>query len=222
MRIWVTRDEAADGPLSTALRSAGLDVLLEPVLQRTVVSDAAEQLDKLGPEDWLVLTSAYAIKAVAENGARAARVAVVGEASRREAEARGFRVHLVATGGDAKSLFEELRLTVNHGRICYPRSSLARPPAPWPGVEVLSPVLYVTEQRQFDSSVIESVDVVSVVSPSAVDAVGPVGLPFASIGPSTSAAIRKLGLQPWIEAPLRSFESLACALADRVRADQRP
>ena len=219
MRVWVTRDETGDGPLSAALRNEGLEVVLEPVLERRVVSDASEEIGRLGPDDWLVLTSIYSIAAVARGPAQVPRVAVVAEASRRAAEARGFRVELIASEGDGGSLFRDLRKTVNRGRICYPRSSLACPPDPWPDVELLSPVLYTTHPRHFDRDVIGRVEVVALVSPSAVEAVGLVDLPFASIGPSTSAAIRKLGREPWIEAPQRSFESLAKALAEKAREE---
>jgi len=216
----VTRDEPPDGPLSTALRAAGLEVMHEPVLERRVATDAADEMAALGPDDWLVLTSPFAIDAVAAGPARIPRVAVVGESSRRAAEARGFRVEMVSSGSDAKSLFAELRQRVGSGRICYPRSSLAAPPQSWPGVELISPVLYATVRREFDSGVIGRVDAVAVASPSAVEAVGPVDLPFASIGPSTSAAVRKLGREPWLQAPQRSFDSLARAIA--ARADELP
>ncbi len=262
MRVWVTRDEETDGPLSTALRAAGLTVVHEPVLTRRVVDDAAETISQLGPDDWLVLTSVYAVETVAVEPARVPRVAVVSEPSRRAAEARGFRVELVSAGGDGKSLFHELRQRATRGKVCYPRSSLARPPEPWPGVELISRILYETAPRDFDRGVIRRVDVVTVTSPSAVDAIQsatrsqdrPVGrgkgavpgegrdhirdtaeddpagvaeddfsltlrgLPFASIGPTTSAELRRIGIEPWLEAPQRSFRSLAQAIAAKSQS----
>jgi len=131
MRVWVTRDEEPDGPLSTALCAAGLTVVHEPVLARRVVDDAAEAISRLGSDDWLVLTSVYAVEAVAVEPARVPRVAVVSDPSRRAAEARGFRVELVSAGGDGKSLFHELWQRVTCGKVCYPRSNLAKPPARW-------------------------------------------------------------------------------------------
>jgi uroporphyrinogen-III synthase len=211
--VWVTRDEEADGPLSSALRSLGLTVVLEPVLNRCIVDDAADAITQLGPDDWLVLTSPFAVNAVPAAPARVPQVAVVGEPSRAAALARGFRVELVSSGGDAASLFEELRAIATRGKVCYPRSSLAETPAPWPQIEFISPVLYETHRRAFDSDVVQRVDVVAVASPSAVKAVGAVDLPFASIGPTTSAALRELGIDPWIEATARSFSSLAEAIA---------
>ena len=213
MIVWVTREEPSDGPLCTALRASGLRAVLEPVIQRRVLSKANEVIGDLGPDDWLVLTSPYAIEAAACEAARIPRVAVVAEPSRRAAEARGMRVELVSSGGDGKSLFAELRSKVASGKVCYPRSSLAKVPQSWPGVELHCPVLYETVARAFDRTVIEKVNVVSVASPSAVRAVGRVDLPFASIGPTTSAAIRQIGRRPWVEAPMPSFDSLAAAIA---------
>ncbi len=215
MKVWVTRDEGGDGTLSSALRTAGLDVVLEPVLQRRVVTDAAEVIGQLGPDDWLVLTSVYAIEAVAAGPARCPRVAVVGEASRRAALSRDFRIELVSAEGTGKSLFKELRALTSSGKVCYPRSSLVAEPKAWAGVELLSPILYETIARPFNRDTAKQVDVVCVASPSAVDAIGVVDLPFASIGPTTSSAIRKLGMEPWVEAPTPSFESLAQAIVDR-------
>ena len=249
MKVWVTRDEERDGPLSSALRAAGLEVIIEPVLRRRVLTDAAEVLSRLSPDDWLVLTSVYAIEAVALEPARIPRVAVVGEASRRAALGRGFRVELVGEGGTGKALFRQLRSLTEAGgvhtraesgsvrppsdacsvrrpwrttKVCYPRSSKAPEPPSWPGMVLISPILYETSPVPFDRGLIQQVDAVCVVSPSAVEATGPVDLPLASIGPTTSAAIRRLGKEPWVEAPEPSFGSLARAIAGRAGTADRP
>lgn len=215
MRVWVTRDETAGGPLSTALRDAGLSVVLEPVVERRVLDDAGRVVESLGPDDWLVLTSVFAIDAVVGEPSRVPRLAVVGDASRDAALARGMRVELVARDTTGKALFAELRELVHRGTVCYPRSSLAAPPDPWPGVRVVSPVLYETIPRAYDPTTVEHADVVAITSPSVVDALGDVDLPFASIGPTTSGALRGRGVEPWVEAAERSFESLAAAIANR-------
>ena len=213
MRVWVTRDESPDGPLTTALRRAGLAPVLEPVLTRRVVDGAAGVIAALTADDWLVLTSVYAIASVAAEPARVPRVAVVGKASQSAAEAKGLRVELVSPDGDGASLWDELRTKVTTGCVCYPRSSLAEPPAPWPGVELLSPILYETVPRFYDRTIVDRVDVVAVASPSAVETIGVISLPFASIGPTTSDALRRIGIEPWVEAPQRSFASLAETIA---------
>ncbi len=213
MIVWVTRDEAEDGPLSTALRAAGLGVVLASVLERRIVSDASAEISQLGPDDWLVLTSAFAAEAVAGEPARIPRVAVVGKPSKLAAEKRGFRVELVSPTGTASGLFDALRAKATDGKVCYPRSSLVPPPEQWPGVTILSPVLYETVSRPFDRAILNRVDVVSVASPSAVRAIGQVDLPFASIGPTTSAALHEMGITPWIVAEEKTFDSLAKTIA---------
>lgn len=216
MKVWVTRDESRDGPLTAALRGVGLDPILEPVIERRVVDDAREVIARLGHDDWLVLTSVYAIEAVAAEPARIPRVAVVGEVSAKAARARGFRVQHISKGSNAPSLLEELRGQAKSGKVCYPRSSLVSPPDPWSQVDLLSPVLYETTPRAFDRSIVERVDVVAVASASAVNVIGKIELPFASIGPATSEALRRLGIEPWVEALARSYESLASAIADQA------
>jgi uroporphyrinogen-III synthase len=213
VKVWVTREESHDGPLCQALRAVNLTPILEPVIERRVVDDCAAVIQSLGPDDWLVLTSPYAIESVAAEPARVPKVAVVGRPSREHAEKRGLRVELVSPKGGGASLFNELRRRASSGRVCYPRSSLAKAPQAWGDVDLLAPVLYETAARKFDRTVLNRVDVVAVASPSAVNAVGPVDLPFASIGPTTSDALRALGMEPWVEAPEPRYQSLAETIA---------
>jgi uroporphyrinogen-III synthase len=214
MKVWVTRDEAANGPLSTALRETGLEPVVEPVIERRVLNDARDEIACLGPDDWLVLTSVYAVEAIAVGDGCAARVAVVAEASRRAALARGLRVELVSPDGTGKGLFRALAARVRGTTVLYPRSSRAVMPQLPAEVRVVSPVLYETAPRAWSRSVANGVDVVAVASPSAVRAVGPIDLPFASIGLTTTAALRESGIEPWVEASEPSFESLAKAIAE--------
>lgn len=217
MNVWVTRDEPDDGPLSSALRAHGLVPVLEPVIEKRLVCEPADALGTLGPDDWLVLTSPFAIEAVeACAAARIPRVAVVGVPSARLAEGLGLRVELTSPEGYGAGMFDELRKLARRGKVCYPRSSRASAPEAWPGVELESPVLYETSTRTFARAVVQRVDVVAVASPSAVRAVGRVPRPFASIGRVTSAAVRELGCEPWVEADPPSFEALAAAIAARA------
>ena len=217
MNVWATRDEASDGPLCVALRAAGLGVVHEPVIRRTVVDGwDVDSLDSLSPTDWLVLTSVFAIEVVASaTQCRTPSVAVVGDRSCAVAREAGFRVELVASGGGAASLFAELRDRVSSGTVCYPRSSLANAPEPWGDVRVRSPVLYETAARAFDRTVADRIDVVAVTSPSAVRAIGKIDKPFASIGPTTTAALAKLGIRPCVEASAPTFDALAAAISGR-------
>ena len=54
--------------------------------------------------------------------------------------------------------------------------------------------------------------IAAVASPSAVAALGGIDVPLASIGRTTSAAIRRIGRQPAVEAAQPTFEDLAAAI----------
>lgn len=215
MTVWVTRDESPDGPLSAALRRRGLDVILEPLIERRVVADPAELLAGLTGDDWLVLTSPFAIEVVANTpAARAPHVAVVGEASHKIALDKGLRVDMIGADGHGQTLFAELARAVTGGVVCYPRSAQAKKPSGWEGVELWSPVLYDTLPREFDRSVVGRVQMAAVASPSAVRALGDVDVPLASIGRTTSAAIVESGRKPAVEALYPTFDELAQAISD--------
>ena len=221
MKVWVTRDEPVDGPLSTALRAAGLEVVNEPVITRRVISDARDEILSLGENDWLVLTSAYAVKAAHQPETVVFKVAVVGQATKQAAQDAGWTVAFVSKGGDATSLFAELAPRAAGQTICYPRSSQAIPPTLSDDITLLCPVAYETEPCEYRIEVVDEIDVIAVASPSAVRAVlatGKVDKPFASIGPTTSAALRELDIEPWVEAPEKSLDSLAEAIAKKARS----
>jgi uroporphyrinogen-III synthase len=219
MKVWVTREEPEDGPLSTALRERGVEVLLEPVMERRIVGDPESLLARLGPDDWLVLTSPFAIAAVAAvPAARTPQVAVVGESSRALAAAAGLRVTLVGEDGQGSTLFGQLQEMVRTGVVCYPRSAQARAPEPWGEIELRAPILYDTVPRLFDPSIAQRVDLAVVASPSAVRALGDLEIPLASIGRATSAAIRAGGREPVVEPEYPTFENLAQAVADYFKS----
>lgn len=215
MRVWVTRDEPSDGPLCSALKQAQLQVLHEPVLQRNILTDARSEIAQLTLDDWLVLTSTFAINTVAVDVARVPKVAVVGQSSRDTALSRGFHVELVSSDGTANSLFDELFNISAGSTICYPRSSLAVSPDAPDNITMTSPVLYETHRREYRKDILNEADVAAVTSASAVYAVGPIDMRFASIGVSTSSALREIGIEPWVEAAEPNFNALARAIADQ-------
>lgn len=220
LRVWATRDEPPGGPLCEALEAAGLIAVHEPVLERHSVGDAGSEIAQLGDDDWLVLTSPYAVRSIDADAARrsGAKIAVVGPATEKAAQERGLTVDLLGPG-DGAGLFEMLAVWAQGRTICYPRSSLAKPPELPDDIIVSSPVIYENTPRNFDRSVIDRIDVVAVASASAVRAIGRIDRPFASIGPATSKAIREIGLAPWAQAAEPSFEALARAIVDQSAAD---
>jgi uroporphyrinogen-III synthase len=219
--VWVTRDEPPGGPLAAALAAQGLAVVHEPVIERRVLGDAAAAIARLEGTDWLVLTSAFALRCIALPPARVARTAVVGAATADAARATGLRVELVAEGG-AADLWSRLRPLASGRRICHPRSSLAPPAPAWPGVAAESPVVYQTMPRDFDRGAAGRASVAAVTSRSAAEAMRGITLPLATIGPATTAAARRLGLRAWLEAPQPTFEALARAIASHIRPDGPP
>ena len=219
-RVWVTRDEAPDGALCTALRHVGLDPVCEPVLERKLVSDIAPMLATLGAKDWLVLTSAFVAKTIPVNRFPG-HIAVVGPATRQAAMQRGLNVDFECVEGTGESLWRALFPRIAPGStVCYPRSSLARPPVPPDSTafSLLSPVLYTTTPRAFDPAVALRADIVAVASPSAADAIAGISAlpPCAAIGPTTSKALRMHHIEPLVEANPHTFEALAQAI-QRVR-----
>jgi uroporphyrinogen-III synthase len=145
-------------------------------------------------------------------------VAVVGSMTAATARLRGFHVDMVNESGDAEGLFDELMRTIESGAVCYPRSSLTLPPMPWGDVRIMSPIVYETTAIDFDRTIRERVDIAAVTSASAVRALGCVDVAMASIGRTTSNAIRKLGVEPRLEAHAPTFVALADAIAAHARS----
>ena len=223
MNVWVTRDEPSDGPLSEMLRREGLQPLVEPVIRRRMIDDGTSWLGQLGPDDWLVVTSVYAVQCLAAAPARVPCVAAIGERTGSAARQRGMRVELVARSPSVESVFAELAANIGPRRltVCYPRSSRAAVPQLLPpNIQMVSPVIYATDPLEFDRGVLDRVDCMAVTSASAVQAIGRVELNAASIGPATTQALRGLGMSPWIESAVATFQSLARAIADQARSSR--
>lgn len=211
--IWVTRDEPSDGPLSRALRAAGLSQLIvDPVVQRRALPAAATALLAVAPEDLVLFTSAYAAQVVAAPRTLL-RVIAVGERTAQEARARGYDVIHVGDD-DAESLLPVLRELASHRAVWHPCSLLSVPLTDSQLLDLRSIPVYDTMTRAYEPSSPEHVDLAIVTSPSAVAPLARLGIPLASIGETTSRAIRAAGLVPVVEAAQPTFESLAAAVAD--------
>jgi uroporphyrinogen-III synthase/uroporphyrinogen III methyltransferase/synthase len=231
--VLVTREEDGGGPLSAALRSRGARVVNLPLLETLPPEDPgalSAEAARLDSYDWVVLTSARAARALAEaarNGAPT-RLAVVGEATAREARARGWEPTVVGRGGaaDLAVTLSEAGAKLAGARVLWAAADRARAE----GVQALESaganVRVVTAYRTVtrrDAEVRgtlagEAVDAVALASPSAAEALaaGIAGtwftVPVAAIGATTAEAARRLGFTVVVTADRPDFEALAEAV----------
>ncbi|NLV24411.1 MAG: uroporphyrinogen-III C-methyltransferase [Deltaproteobacteria bacterium] len=204
-------------------------------------------IDSLAGFDYLLLTSANGVDSFCSflrAGNRDARalaglaLVAVGPKTARSLEAYGLQADLVAADYRAEGVVELLRSRTMAGkRILYPRGDRARQLIPHEleslGATVISPVAYRTvpleENREEIRDLLcrREIDAVTFTSASTVeDLAGLVGedaaelldgVAIASIGPLTSAAVRRLGLTVVAEAAQSTMEGLVNALENHYK-----
>lgn len=228
-RVVVTREPERAGPLIDALRAAGAEPVLIPAIATEPPRDGGEALDRAlatsGRFDWLLFTSAAAVRAVGRRADAGVRVGVVGSATATAAGAGGIDVSVVAPEGDssaaglARTLLED---DPGPRTALVPASDIARPELPaalraagWT-VDVVE--AYRTVVVPVDDAAAElasGCDAIIFMSPSAVEAWFDRHLPsvVVSIGPTTSAAVRAGGARRVVEAAERSTDGVLAALA---------
>ena len=231
-RVLVTRALHQAGKLSEGLRALGAEPVEVPVLEiRPPESfaplDAA--LRQIGGYDWLILTSANAVRALAGRAAfpnisldklAAPQVAAVGEATAAAARKAGLQIAFVPESYVAESLVEGLLPLSAGRRILLVRAALARDVIPdalraaGAAVDVVDAyrnVLPESAPALLRQALSEGLDAATFTSSSsathlaeAARAAG-VAWPLAavsavSIGPITSQTLRALGWPPAAEA----------------------
>lgn len=218
--VVVTRAEARDGPLSTQLRTLGLEVLLWPAVRMSAASGPAleQALSRIEEFDWIVFASRTAVAAVIKSCPQlpaSVRVAAIGRATAQVLRGRGFRVDLMPNEANAASLVNAFEASGCAGaRILFPASSRALPTIAQGltqlGAEVLQVEAYRTEAAALDVASCralihrEVIGAVTFASPSAViELEHALGAPdFArllahaavvAIGPTTARALAERG-----------------------------
>lgn len=203
------------------------------------VSDRA--LAELSTFHWVIFTSINAVNKWTERAEqlnrlallRTNRVGAVGEATARRIQQIGFSVSLIPENFTARGILDALDQDLGGQRILLPRGDRARNELPDElrrrGAEVVEAVVYQTLPAPAPSSdwmariMKGEFDVVTFVSPSAVHQfVQWVGesnsahlrrcFHFASIGPTTSDALREHGFEVRLEAKGSSLEALTEAI----------
>src|SRR5579875_568030 len=135
LRIVVTRAAAQGGELAQALREAGADVILLPMIEIAPPSDPEplrQAASKANQYDWIIFTSANAVQSFAAELPKETRIsnpqiATVGAATRHAAEQQGFAVSLTPAEYVAEALIESFRdHDLQGSRILIPSSAIAR------------------------------------------------------------------------------------------------
>lgn len=232
-RVVVTRFEPEDGPLATALRRAGADPLLVPLVSINPVSenDAATPRP-LRDFDWIAFTSANGVRMFCARLDTAQRtafrshrgIAAVGPATARAVAAAGAISALTAPEFVAESLADALG-DVGGSAILWPRAAGARSVLADTlrdrGADVTEQILYDTVTARVPEGTRELIlgaDAITFTSPSAVRAFvssfGPCVAPkIVCIGPVTAAAAGDAGLAVTGVARVFTMEGVVNALA---------
>lgn len=244
--VVVTRDEPPGGPLAGRLESAGARVLRWPAMAVEPPSDPAAlaaALAALESFDWLVLTSAHAVEALAEQRATLPpdlRLAVVGAATAAAARDHGFRVDRMPQefhGAALLAAFAEMPGGLAGKRILFPASDRAAEALPVGlaalGAEVVRVEAYRTTAPAVAAATLATrlaavargeVDVVTFASPSAVDGLACAlgepalaqllsGSAAAVIGPTTAGALARRGCAADAVADPATLDGLVEAVA---------
>ena len=141
-RVLVARSPDRAGELVTALRRAGAEALLLPLIDFEQASDQHSldvAFDALGAGayTWLVISSVTTVQALeakaAERGASLSNwlpgsilVATIGPATRRELESRGISVDLAPTGQQSGTGLLDI-WPANQGSVLLPQADIADP-----------------------------------------------------------------------------------------------
>ncbi len=244
-RVLVTRSREQASELAVRLQAMGAEVVLVPAIEIAPPSswcalDAA--LACVRSFDWVVFTSANAVRAFAERARRLGfvaspkKVTVVGPATAKVASEMGFGVDLVPPVFVAESLGEALRPLVAGAAVLLVRAEVAPEVLPEmlraagalvtiaSAYRTVVPKQSVEALRTLFSEGVNYPDAVTFTSGSTVtnlltllDAGGltlPPGIALVSIGPVTSRALREAGMEPSGEAEEATLESL-CEAVER-------
>lgn len=245
-RVLVTRSAHQAGKLSEGLRALGAEPVEVAVLEiRAPESFAAldAALRQLDSYDWLILTSANAVRALTERAAAleiaqtqpvGMKVAAIGEATAEAARLIGLQVDFVPEAYVAEKLVEGLLARAAEKRILLARAAVARDVIPdalravgaeVDVVEAYRNVLPDAAPEQLRQALGKGIDAATFTSSSSATHLAEAarmagidwlfaGVPAVSIGPITSQTLRELGWPPAVEANSSDIPGLISAVVD--------
>ena len=248
-RVLVTRAAKQAGKLSEGLRALGATPVEVPVLEiRPPLTyaplDAA--LRNLAACHWLILTSANAVRAVAERAALQSiqfsqfphlQVAAVGAATAAEAQKSGLAVTLTPESYVAESLVSALAAQIAGKRVLLARAAVARDVIPsalraaGAAIDVVDAYQNAVPEAapgQLRQALAEGLDAATFTSSSSATHLAEVaqaaglafpfpGVPAVSIGPITTQTLRELCWPPAAEANPYDIPGLIAAVVQVLR-----
>lgn len=242
LRVVVTRAEHQSEGLATAFARAGAAVELLPLLEVVPPADP-RPLERAAAElsiyDWVVFTSSNAVEAfLAAAGSLPSplKIAAVGPATAEALRAFGIEPHLIPGKADAEGLVAELASDVAGRRVLLPQAADARPALlaglTSAGAEAVAVVAYGkrlpsgAHRRAAELFAVAPLGWVTFTSPRIVrhfiELFGAgwerrrPELRAASIGPVTSAELRRWKIEPAAEARRPSDEEMVETVARAV------
>lgn len=241
LRIAVTRDPSQASALCQLIAERGAEPVELPLIEIQAPADAGpldRALSQLDAYDWIVFTSANAVRAVrahlpegGEDRLRNRQICVIGTATRDAVEREGWRVSMMPERAVAEGVvaaFEALPLEGR--RILFPAAAAARDVVPvelgrmGANVDVVEAYRTAPSERgaQQAGDLFRNgpkPDWVTLASPSAVKALlsavpreALAGVRLVSIGPVTSAAMKRHDLAVDAEAAEQSAEGMLQAI----------
>lgn len=243
-RVLVTRAAHQAGKLSDGLRALGALPVEVPVLEiRPPASfDLLDRaLDELHRYDWLILTSANTVRALADRAAElnltlvppdSLRVAAIGEATAAAARKAGFSIALIPESYVAECLVKSLAEQASGQRVLLARAEIARDLIPdalrksgavVDVVDAYRNVLPDAAGEQLRQALADGIDAATFTSSSSVthlaNAAEEAGILFPfpavaaiSIGPITTATLIDAGWPPAVEATVSDIPGLVKAV----------
>jgi len=212
MRVIVTRPRAQSEALVAALRDAGFDAVLCPLIEVEVIDDGPVDVSGY---DWVVVTSANGAEQLARRSVGTLpSIAAVGEVTERALAESGIEVDFVPRDTSQEGLVAEFPRPA--GRVLFVGAEGA-------GMQLRSELGADTRAvyriRELEPSGQPDGDVVMLASPSAARAWAKLhrDVPAISIGRRTTAAARAAGIDVVGEAETQDVRGLVdCAAAWRA------
>jgi uroporphyrinogen III methyltransferase/synthase len=207
MRVIVTRPREQAGPLAEALRAAGFEPVVCPLVELDAIDDGP--IDATG-YDWVVVTSANGAEQLAHRRlGDLPRVAAIGAATATALARHGIEVDFVPATPTQEALVDEFPRPA--GRVLFVGAEEARSLIVDQLDADFRPV-YRTRRLRPDPP--PKGDLAVLASPSAADALAALRLdvPVVTIGPQTTAAARRHGAHVLAQARTQDVAGLVAAV----------